>query len=281
MLRKTLANLSTSERATVAKTLSAKAIFWTKVAREKQKSASCAEAEAAAGFLQEALIELCPDLKKGQAKSPLFLPPESPLGPETCEDFLWARWPGLPLSVSRALICWGRGLWSLELMSFAPTPEQLLEKQSQGKRCVTLFLDETTWRGPWPLQKDPFDFFLHDLIHADRFFSHPDTHRGQVRFFRSLWDNRDNSLIRSLAQDPHFRDQWNYLLSDMNTHPEHLMASAEAYVRQGLKRKRGLSAQSRLATSDEDLCRDLFNMLKNSSQGPIEPSSPLPLGGGI
>ena len=47
-----------------------------------------------------------------------------------------------PLTVNRAILEWSNEVYGLELMFRIPTPEEVLDQQKRGRRCVTVILDK-------------------------------------------------------------------------------------------------------------------------------------------
>jgi hypothetical protein len=68
-------------------------------------------------------------------------------------------------------------------------------------------------KGPILDKEDNWEFMLHDLMHAERFFYSPSLYKQQVGFFRWL---KEQSFEISGSE-------WDYLRSDMNTHPLHAL----------------------------------------------------------
>jgi hypothetical protein len=123
-----------------------------------------------------------------------------------------------PASVNRAIVLWGQEQYKLELMLRVPVPKEVLNQQKWGKRCVTTILDErlsTYILG----ERDPLSFTLHDLIHADHFYHHPQTHKGQLSFYGLL----DTTFSYFDLSHKKFQLEFEYLISDMNAYGIHLL----------------------------------------------------------
>ena len=120
------------------------------------------------------------------------------------------RIPRLSQRAQLSLLKWINADWPIILSSKIPSPQEMLEVQAQGKRVVT-------WlpgiKGPILDKEDNWEFMLHDLMHAERFFYSPSLYKAQVGFFCWL---KEQSLEISGAE-------WDYLRSDMNTHPLHAL----------------------------------------------------------
>ena len=113
-------------------------------------------------------------------------------------------------------------------------------------------------------ERDPFSFLLHDLVHAYKMFSNDYLLSGQLGFYRALLklfsaseETKSTSRTQScsileplLANDAQLVDQFDYLISDMNSHPRHLFFYFKAILITAIKRKHHLNApDSRLSGS--------------------------------
>lgn len=141
-----------------------------------------------------------------------------------CEVYQLKR---LPLSVLRSLAEWESGRYRLHLLENTITPLEMLEYQARGERVVTLAWDKALAGMSPDGKRDAFDFLLHDLVHADLFYS--ENHEGQLLFFKGVarlfaervWEN-------DLAMNGEFRQDIDYLISDMNADIHHLRQSLRA-----------------------------------------------------
>lgn len=124
-------------------------------------------------------------------------------------------------NVPMALLQWLRGAWPLILREDIPKPLEVLRMQARGCRAVTV-LTEHPWLCQPVLNKpDAFAFFRHDLEHAWKFFHSPALRAGQRAFFAMLEDAFDRGVFTPYFGDAEFTGKFHYLMSDMNTHPEH------------------------------------------------------------
>jgi hypothetical protein len=137
---------------------------------------------------------------------------------------------------------WSSGRYPLSLRHDIPSPEEMLEVQCRGERLVTWLIRPEERDTPIGRHKGAFEFLLHDLEHAHKFFGDPFTFRGQTGFFKFL----KGILPRfdHLQSDPLFVKDLDYLKSDMNSHPLHLFKYLKAIVLSAYLRK------SRSATAD-------------------------------
>ncbi len=134
---------------------------------------------------------------------------------------------GVVLDAHEGLLGWLEGRYPLVARDDIPTPDQMLTIQCEGRRFVSLLFREEQQQS-YGRHADACDFLLHDLEHAHKFFSCPDSQRGQVRFFRAL--KSSEPLFARWAGDALFNTDLNYLKSDMNSHPVHLMKYLKAIV---------------------------------------------------
>ncbi|MCF8059258.1 MAG: hypothetical protein K9K67_08180 [Bacteriovoracaceae bacterium] len=130
----------------------------------------------------------------------------------------FTRFKRIKSKVSRALAKWTLGEWQLELLQHVPSVYEVLSLQASSRRCVTLYCDPDRWNGPKLNKENALHFLVHDLEHAVQFFDY--FHDEQVDLNRkllSLYDEGHFADIRS----PELKERLDYLLSDMNTHPNH------------------------------------------------------------
>ncbi len=120
--------------------------------------------------------------------------------------------------VSRALSMWLAGEWKLELLLHVPSVYEVLKLQASGSRCVTLYPERETWNHPKLTKENALHFFVHDLEHAVQFFDF--YHEQQLELNRKLLSLYDSGYFRELFKGG-LGERVDYLLSDMNTHPEH------------------------------------------------------------
>jgi hypothetical protein len=124
-------------------------------------------------------------------------------------------------NVTVALVQWLRGAWPLILREDIPSPRDILRWQARGTRAVTLI---TAWpRALEPVlnKSDAFAFFRHDLEHAYKLYHSPALYAGQCGFFARLEAAFDRGVFAPYFDDAEFVARFHYLMSDMNTHPEH------------------------------------------------------------
>jgi hypothetical protein len=151
-------------------------------------------------------------------------------------------------NVPQALAQWLRGAWPLILREDIPKPLEVLRMQAHGYRAVTVLTEYPRLCQPVLNKPDAFAFFLHDLEHAYKFFHSPALRAGQRAFFAELEDAFDRGVFAPYLGDTRFTGKFHYLMSDMNTHPEHSRQYLRAilvefYLRREQKgRKQALSS---------------------------------------
>lgn len=124
------------------------------------------------------------------------------------------------------LLGWLEGHYPLELWYRQPTPHEMLAMQAEGRRVVTLFTDPADQDRKIGRHAGAYEFCLHDLEHAEKFFGGET--QGQIRFFQWLSHSLQAGLFQELIEDPQFAGELDYLMADMNSHPVHLMKYLKA-----------------------------------------------------
>jgi hypothetical protein len=134
----------------------------------------------------------------------------------------------VPLSVNRTLLSWKMGLYPLELFFDIPKPHTVLKLQKEGKRCVTMFTKKTQMDHYILGERDSLGFILHDLIHADHFFHENQMKIGQIGFYRQMHELMEKKLLEFKTAET--IDRFDYLISDMNSHPVHLWKGFKSLI---------------------------------------------------
>ena len=106
-----------------------------------------------------------------------------------------------------------------------PTSNYVLEMQANRQRCVSLIfnkIDELIMD-----ERDPLSFLLHDLVHAYKMFSNKVLFQSQVGFYKLILKLTKNVNFNSWLNDlksknKQFGENFDYLISDMNSHAKHL-----------------------------------------------------------
>jgi len=128
---------------------------------------------------------------------------------------------GVIPNVNIALSQWLQGRWPLVLCEHVPLPVEVLDLQVRGLRPVTLICDAVRARLPVLRKPDAFAFMTHDLEHAYKLFHDARLHNLQRSFFAALQSAQQRDVFAPYARDAEFRTRFDYLISDMNTHPVH------------------------------------------------------------
>jgi len=161
---------------------------------------------------------------------------------------------GVIANVPVALGQWLRGAWPLVLREDIPGPREVLRMQARGARPVTVLTGYPRLLKPVLNKSDAFAFFLHDLEHAYKFFHSPELHAAQCMFFTVLDGALDRGVFTPHFVDAGFVERFHYLMSDMNTHPEHSRQYLRAIlVEFYLRRERKVPAQALSPTAEREI----------------------------
>ena len=170
--------------------------------------------------------------------------------PARLQDFLENhRFYGVSAAVPTALGHWLRGGWRLELCEGIPSPLAVLHAQARGTRWVTAITAYPRLLEPVLNKSDAFAFFLHDLEHAFKFFQSPALHAGQRAFFAALEAAVERGAFAAFCEDSEFAQKLDYLMSDMNTHPQHSRQYLRAILIESCLRREGMPPGAPLAPS--------------------------------
>lgn len=166
----------------------------------------------------------------------------------------------IPISTLRSLAAWSSQQYPLTLWTTIPTPEEVLRLQTQGQRCVTMFVEPEEMAELVSDGRDAFGFLVHDLIHADHFFIDTSNAHAQIQFSQKLLVLWESPFIQTLLQkDAVLLGEFHYLMSDMNSVPLHLMKSLKALLLAHIKRTANISLTSTLPPELETHFSSLFN----------------------
>jgi hypothetical protein len=130
---------------------------------------------------------------------------------------------GVIPNVPAALVHWLRGQWSLRLLEHIPSPFEVLRMQTVGERPVTVITDFPRMLQPVATKKNAYEFVLHDLEHAYKFFYDAHLHTVQRGVFGVLHHALRAGVFDRYLVERRFRERFTYLISDMNTHPAHAL----------------------------------------------------------
>lgn len=157
----------------------------------------------------------------------------------TVMEFLFnTQLRGVSVRAQRALLQWHAGIYPMQLCFIPPSPSELLAIQARGERVVTLFvtLERMTRRN---FSRDPLTFLIHDLEHADEFFYDRESFLEQKMFYAELHQKRHEGYFDVALQDAKFKREFDYVISDMNSHPAHLRATLDFLLRDYESRRSG------------------------------------------
>lgn len=172
------------------------------------------------------------------------------------------RIKALPESVFRSLCALSTGQYPLILSTDVPSPAEILNMQLQGKRVLSYNEDYATWPETLYNGRDFLGFVIHDLIHADHFFRESQHRNGQLGFYRFISSVlNDSEIQRLLNEHEKFREGFEYIISDMNSHPVHLFQTFHSLLFSSLKDD--TKATSLWALWSDDLAPEASMAIKN------------------
>lgn len=144
---------------------------------------------------------------------------------------------GVPQAVNKMILNWIDGNANLILLEHVPTPKEVLAQQKQGKRCVTMMTALSGLSKNVLGERDALGFLIHDLQHAERFFAHHDTQKGQIGFYHFIGELFELDEVRKMMkQDTQFCEEFEYAMSDMNAYCVHLLKYLTSAFREASKR---------------------------------------------
>lgn len=137
----------------------------------------------------------------------------------------------IPQSINRTMLNWFNGLWNIEMLEYIPIPRELLSLQIRNARCVTVITDPQEIDLMVMAARDPLSFVLHDLMHADQFFNHQQSQKGQLGFYNLIGQIYDQSELRLLLKtDKNFKKEFEYVTTDMNAYVIHLFKCLKSSI---------------------------------------------------
>ena len=136
----------------------------------------------------------------------------------------------VPESCNRSLSFIANNYYPLRISEVVPTPKELLQLQISGQRVITLNEDCELWSTNYYSGRDFLGFVMHDLIHADHFFLDPEHRDGQLGFFRFIENILEDKMLNELLFLDTFKTGFEYIISDMNSHPVHLFQTLHALL---------------------------------------------------
>lgn len=177
-------------------------------------------------------------------------------------------------NVPAALLQWLRGAWPLIACQDVPSSRELLAWQARGVRAVTMKTDSARVHQPLLNKRNAYEFFLHDLEHAYKFFHAPELHAGQRGFFIGLETALDSGMFTVHWKDAAFREKFHYLMGDMNTHPEHSRQYLRAILIEFYLRREGQALTAALPPAAEREIAEILRAVMASAMPEAPPSAP-------
>ncbi len=175
-------------------------------------------------------------------------------------------------NVPAALQRWLRGEWPLIACQDIPSPRELLAWQARGVRAVAIKTDSARVHEPLLNKRNAYEFFLHDLEHAYKFFHSPELHAGQRAFFLKLETALDGGMFAMHLSDDAFREKFHYLMGDMNTHPEHSRQYLRAILIEFYLRRDGRELTAALSPAMERNIEEILRAVTVSAMAEWSPS---------
>ena len=137
----------------------------------------------------------------------------------------------------------------------APTPYELLTFQARGQRVLTFDDDYRQWPQLNYHHRDVLSFWLHDLVHAAEFFQNETQMQSQIYFYRWIELLMKSGCFSEFLIDHKNRERFDYLISDMNSHPLHLLKTLRAILDEADSR----FWLNTIATTEKILCYPIEN----------------------
>jgi hypothetical protein len=153
--------------------------------------------------------------------------------PPAVREFSRLSFRSTPLAVNRALVLWAEGICRLRLLDEIPEAMSVLRWQAQGERVVTCLFDASELVSMVNGVRDPLGFVLHDLVHADHFYRFRDWNEGQIQFYSETLRRIEAGEFSGLLADPHLAERLEYIIADMNSHPDHLRKTLASLIAAG------------------------------------------------
>lgn len=196
-------------------------------------AATLADAETTARFVLDRVRAARGAMWDQGARLPADDPPTPAL-----KVFATRRVRGIPEAVALGLLAWARGRRPARLVGHIPAAEEILRRQGQGQRYVSLIDDAEARAHGDPRHPDGLSFALHDLCHLEKFV-HPQHHRGQVGFFRAAARALADPAMVELERgfDQQWRADRDYVIADMNGSAIFLFALLKMRVNMAVRRR--------------------------------------------
>ncbi|MBC7421154.1 MAG: hypothetical protein H7328_10535 [Bdellovibrio sp.] len=141
----------------------------------------------------------------------------------------------LPETCLRSLCQLSNPQFPLIILEHIPSPYELLGYQLKGLRVVSFNENYQTWSDHLNIERDFLSFIIHDLIHADHFFKDNKNKNGQLGFYHFIEKIWLHESLHTLLLSSEFKKGFEYIISDMNSHPLHLLKTLRAYLSQAVQ----------------------------------------------
>lgn len=165
-------------------------------------------------------------------------------------------------NTNKALCLWYQNKFELLPMSYVPTPLEVLQLQTQNRRCISLLFKEEELTHTFDHGRNVLQFMLHDLEHAWQMFALPEITSLQVQLSKKLLALFEEGAVDFLQEFPETKKNLDYIFSDMNTHPEHTLSSLKALVLSYFK-LRNFNLQMELSPENEYEFRLAWQSIQN------------------
>lgn len=162
--------------------------------------------------------------------TPVMIPPKVAAETNLIDFINVCKIKAVPESCSRSLTFIANNYYPLRISENIPTPKELLQLQISGQRVITLNEDCQLWPTKYYSGRDFLGFVMHDLIHADHFFLDPEHRDGQLGFFKFIENILEDEMLNELLFQESFKNGFEYIISDMNSHPVHLFQTLHALL---------------------------------------------------
>lgn len=143
--------------------------------------------------------------------------------------------PNAHLSISKLI----KKEWPAAITSHIPTPLEVLKLQTEGLRVVTVLSKSERVLLPVLTKEHALEFMLHDLEHLYKFEFDQELKQQQMLLAKFILHSHELGFFNEFLKDPSFQDKFDYLASDMNTHPMHSLQYMKAFFLEYLLRSEG------------------------------------------
>ncbi|MCS7206080.1 MAG: hypothetical protein NZ853_10325 [Leptospiraceae bacterium] len=145
----------------------------------------------------------------------------------------------IPDTIRLTLIHWLSHKWKIQLLDYNPSSYEMLKFQANGVRIVTIDWEHAL-SGKYVFGiRDAFEHFLHDLEHCYNFYHNYEWYQSQKEVFNKLLEFYPE-IEWIIQREPDFQAKWDYLISDMNSHPQHLKEYTKAIFFELLNKKKDI-----------------------------------------